>query len=253
MSTKRPTPAPKSAAKTHKEPSAARAPSKKPAGGTGHETGERAEAVTALVKEASRVSAADRARAESLLAEIARRKQRIAEDFYDIGLALLQLFKKKLHVALGYRSFKEMLTAREVLSPTTAKSLIRLVSTISREQALEYGQEKAIVLLSYSEATPELDTPKTLMDSGQLPGGKPVAAASVRDLKEATKQIRAAQGKSKALSEEARAARAEVKTVVKWLHSHGVSKPEVREIRAEGGYRIRVDLPLASWAKLRSR
>jgi len=212
----------------------------------------KAESTSALVTTATKISAADRSRAESLLAEIARRKERITEDFYDIGLALSQLFKKKLHVALGHRSFDEMLKARNVVSPTTARGLMKLVATMSREQALAYGQEKAIALIDYSKATPELDTPKTLMEGGQLPGGKPVVAASVRDLKSAAKQVRAAQGKSKPLSAEEKVAQAEAKAVAKWLRSRGVSKPEVTEARGKEGHVIRVELPVAAWAKLRA-
>ena len=248
MPAKKPAPARKSSAKPPPAPTAAKNPPAKPAGKTA--TG--AEVTAALVATATKVSAADRSRAESLLAEIARRKERIAEDFYDIGLALSQLFKKKLHLALGHRSFEEMLKARDVVSPSTARGLMRLVASMSREQALAVGQEKAIALLGYSKATPELDTPKTLMESGQLPGGKPVAAASVRDLKKATKEVRAAQGKTRPLSADARAARAEAKAVSKWLRSCGVSRPEVAETRGKEGYLVRVELPVAAWAKLRA-
>ena len=205
-----------------------------------------------LVAAATKISAADRSKAEALLAEIARRKERIAEDFYDIGLALSLLSKKKLHVALGHKSFDDMLKTRNVLSPSTARGLIQLVSTMSRDEALAYGQEKAIALISYARATPEIDTPKTLMEGGQLPGGKPIAKASVRDIKQAATKVRVAEGKSKPISAEAKQAQAEVKAVTKWLRDRGAAKAKVTEARGKDGHVISVELPVAAWSRLRS-
>ena len=210
------------------------------------------QATSALVAAATKISSADRTKAEALLAEIARRKERIAEDFYDIGLAVLQISKKKLYLALGHKSFDDMLKARDVLSPTTARGLMQLVSTMSRDEALAYGQEKAIALISYAKATPELDTPKTLMEGGELPDGKPIVKASVRDIKQAATKVRAAEGKSKPLSAEAKLAQAEVKAVTKWLRERGAAKAKVSEARGKEGYVIRVELPVAAWSRLRS-
>lgn len=245
------------AAKSPPSKTPATSPKKPPAlpGASGKAADKRPAAkkvAAALAVTATKVSAADHARAESLLAEIARRKERIAEDFYDIGLALAQLSKKKLHVPLGHKSFDEMLKERNVISASTARSLIQLVSTMSREEALSVGQEKAIALLSYSRATPDLDTPTTLLRDGQLPGGKPVADASVRDIKQAAKKVRTDQGKAKPLSADAKAAAVEVKAVAKWLRARGQSKAAVTAARGKEGYMIRVELTLTAWARLRA-
>lgn len=208
--------------------------------------------ITSLVATAQKVSAADRARAESLLAEVGRRKERIAEDFYDIGLALSQLSKKKLYLALGYPSFEAMLKEREVMSPTTARGLMKLVSAMKRDEALSYGQEKALALLSYAGATPEVDTPKTLMEGSRLPGGKAVAEASVRDLRQAAKEVRSAQGKAKPKSAEEKAALAEAKALGAWLRARGAAKAKVSASRGKGGYVLKVELPVAASARLRS-
>lgn len=154
--------------------------------------------VRSLVTDAHKVSEAQKARAESLLAEIGRRKERIVEDFYEIGLALRELARKELFRALKFASFEAMLDARDVMSLTTARRLIQLVSTMSRDEALAYGQEKALALLAYAKATPEVDTPKSLVEGGKLPGGKPIVKASVRELKEAAKQVRTATEKRRA-------------------------------------------------------
>jgi hypothetical protein len=145
-----------------------------------------------------------------------------------------------------------MLKTRDVLSPSTARGLIQLVSTMSRDEALAYGQEKAIALISYAKATPELDTPKTLMEGGKLPDGKPIVKASVRDIKQAATKVRAAEGKSKPLSAEAKLARAEVKALAKWLRERGAANAKVSEARGKEGYVIRVELPALAWSRVRS-
>ena len=206
----------------------------------------------ALATTATKATSAAQARAEALLKEIARRKERIAEDFYDIGVALAQIAKNKLHLALGHKSFDEMLKARNVLNPSTARSLIQLVGSMTRDEALAYGQEKAIALLGYARATPEIDTPKTLMAAGQLPDGKPVAKASVRDLKQAAKKVRTAEGKSKPASAEAKNAEIEAKAVARWLRERGAGKAEISASRRKEGYVIRVELKVEAWARLRT-
>src|SRR4051812_3414055 len=96
-------------------------PAKSPAGSLATKT-----KTLAIVRQAKIASEANRKRAEALLAEITRRLLSIAEDFYDIGQALLELKKKSLFVALGYKSFAEMLGARGVMSITQANKLIRV-------------------------------------------------------------------------------------------------------------------------------
>ena len=206
----------------------------------------------AMVTEGGKVSASDRAKAESLLSEIARRKQRIAEDFYEIGLALRDLSKQRMYVALGFSSFDALLTGRDVMGRTTAMRLVRLVSSMSRDEALAYGQEKASALLDYAKATSDVDTPKTLVQAGRLPNGKPIAEASVRDLKEAAKQVRAKSGKSPTRSPEARAAENEAKALRAWLRARGAAKAKVDAVRAKGGYVVRVEMALDVSGKLRA-
>jgi hypothetical protein len=236
-------------------PAAIHAPVKKsvkPAKGKTPKKSTAKQAPAGLVAAAKTITTAAQARAESLLAEIARRKDHIAEAFYDIGLALVQLSKKKLYVALGYGSFDELLQKRNVMNTSTARGLVRLVTTMTREQALAYGQEKAIALIGYATATPALDTPKTLMETGQLPDGKPVAEASVRDIKQAARRVRAAQGKAAPLSPEAKSARAEAKALATWLRSRGAAKATVTPVRAKGAHVLHIELTIVAAARLRS-
>ncbi len=60
----------------------------------------KASAVRALVAEAEKKVVKGRARAEALLRLIERRKQRITEDFYDIGEARRELYRKALFRSL---------------------------------------------------------------------------------------------------------------------------------------------------------
>jgi hypothetical protein len=55
-----------------------------------------------LTADAKRLLATNKRRGHALLALIERRKDRITEDFYDIGEALRELLNNKLYVALGY-------------------------------------------------------------------------------------------------------------------------------------------------------
>lgn len=176
-----------------------------------------------------------KARAEALLALIGRRKQRMVEDFYDIGEALRELLDQKLYVALGHASFEAMLGAHEVMSPTQAKKLIALVTNVPRDHALALGQEKAYELLAYTAATPEADTPAGLATANAKIGSKRVAEASVRDLKAATKAVRAKQKIARPPSDAerqaarlARDARAKVAAV---LRKAGITRPEIEVTR----------------------
>lgn len=210
------------------------------------------EKALSLVGGAKKVSAADRTKAESLLAEIARRKERIAEEFYDIGLALRDLSKPKLFTALGYSSFNALLQETEIIGKTTAWRLIDLVSSMSRDEALSYGQEKAAALLEYAKATAEVDTPRTLIEGGKLPGGKKIADASVRDLKAGAKAARAVKGKGKPIAPEARAAAAEAKALAAWLRGRGASGVSAQAVRGTKGYVVRVEMAVAAAARLRA-
>lgn len=205
---------------------------------------------SALANKAIKIREADKRRAEEMLAAIARRKERIAEDFYEIGKALRELSRKKLYLALGHASFEEMLAARDVMSLTSAKKLIAVVEKVPLEQALALGPEKAYALARYTDATPELDTPAGLLEGEATIGGKKVADASVRDLREATKKARAKSGKKHAASPEEQAASKAAREVSAWLRSQKVRGATVTAKRAAKGYLLTIELPVASSSAL---
>ena len=120
-----------------------------------------------------------------------------------------------------------------------ASKLIAVVRKVPREQALSLGQERAYALVAYTEATPEADSPSTLVAAGAKVGGKPAAEASVREIIGATRETRA---KAKATRPKTETERAKVKAdeaLVKALRSilreAGIGRAEIavegREVR----------------------
>jgi len=211
----------------------------------------RGQQTDALVLETKKVSAAARDRAEGLVAEIARRKQRIAEDFYDIGLALHEIQKKKLFAALGYATFAELLQKRNIVGLSQAHKLIRLVTTVSREQALAVGQEKAIALVDYARATPDLDTLGTLVAGGTLQHGKRIADASVRELRDATTAARKKAGTARSVSPEQVAAGREATAMQAWLRKRGAKKATAAVVKKDGALWLRMELPVDAAGRVR--
>lgn len=201
----------------------------------------------ALATTTKAVSTAAHTRAESLLAEIERRKQRIAEDFYDIGVNLRELSEKKLFGALGYPTFAAMLAERKVMSLSQAHRLIRIVRTLPRDKALAVGSEKAALLTGYSEATPEPDTPEWLLDEGKLPGGKRVADASTREIATALKEARAKSKPRKKTPEET-TAEADARKAQAALRKRGAKGATVEVVRRAGGFWLRCEVPATSAA-----
>jgi hypothetical protein len=193
--------------------------------------------VSALAKAAT----AAQKRAEELLLLIARRKARIAEDFYDIGAALAELKKKKLYAALGYASFAAMLTARKVMSARTADKLIEIVGATEREQAIDLGQEKAYALARLVAATPALDTVDEVVAKGAVVRGKRVAVKgkSVREL-----TALAGEARPKKVDPEAKAAARDAKALQARLRARGAKGATVTSEKRGGaaGWWVRIEL-----------
>jgi hypothetical protein len=197
-----------------------------------------------------KIAAADRKRAEALLLLIERRKARIAEDFYDLGEALKEIQHRKLHLALGHASFADLLRARGIMGLSQAKKLIEVVSTLPRDQALKLGAEKAYALARYTAATPELDTPQSLLDQGAKIGGKPIAEISVRDLAVATGKVRAKTGKATPKSDGEREAEQAARKVQAWLRKGGAKGATAEAQKVKGAWWVRLELPADAATRL---
>lgn len=207
----------------------------------GSKLGTSLKATRGAVEQGKKITAADEARAEALLALIERRKARIAEDFYDLGEALRELQQKKLYLALGHRSFADMLNARGIMSLSQAKKLIEVAASMPRDKALAVGAEKAYALARYAAATPEPDTPAWLVETNAKIGAKHVRDISLREIEDATKKVRSARGEKKASPEE-RAAHASAKEVRAWLRRRGVKDATVTAKRTKGSFWLTIAL-----------
>jgi hypothetical protein len=231
---------------------ASRAAARKPKPG-GKKSGEKERAGGALGREeVAKVASAAVRRAEDLLALIERRKAVIAESFYEIGEALREIQKKKLYAALGHASFEAMLAARRVIGATQARKLIQIVSSVPLRTALELGPEKAFALVRYAAATPELDTPQTLVESGTKLGKAKAGDASVREIAEATRRVRAKTPGAK-VDPGARDAERAAEQGRAWLEGRGIEGGDVNARRAKEGYRLRIDVPIEAAGRLFGR
>lgn len=132
------------------------------------------------------------ARAQALSQSIVRRKQRIAEEFYDLGLELVE-FKRKGYYrkVYGYPTLSAFLDGFGLYSSTQARKLMKIVQSMPRERAIKLGVEKAYASAVLVDATPEDDTAEEIFTRGRKIAGKKPSKASVRDFTEETKAVRA--------------------------------------------------------------
>jgi hypothetical protein len=189
-------------------------------------------------------------RLAELVALIRRRMSAVVEGFYDIGEALREILDKKLYGAAGHAGLEAFLKAERLMSYRQATKLIALVRKVPRTQALSLGQEKAYALVSYTEATPEADSPEALLATDAKVGAKPVSKASVREIEAATRVVRVTE-KAKRPPTEAERARAKaetglVKTLRGALRGAGIGRAEI----TVSGDRVRVELTRAQVERL---
>jgi hypothetical protein len=130
-------------------------------------------------------------RARALLDSIARRKQRIAEDFYGLGEELRELRDKKLYAKVyGYSSFDVFLEERAVYSPTQARKLIAVVRGMSKARALKLGIEKAYAAVALAKATEAKDSADEIFEKGHKVCGKRPSEASIDDFEAEARRAR---------------------------------------------------------------
>jgi hypothetical protein len=202
---------------------------------------QRAALPSAVLATAATATTAAARYAEELLELVARRKAHITEAFYDIGRALRELSKKKLYSALGYVSFGELLDARRVMSRAQAHKLVTIVTTMSVKTALPLGVEKAFELARYTQATPALDTPDSLLESGAFVGDRPAAESTVQDLARATRNEKKKSAPAKKDPAEKTAEKA-AKQAGTWLRKHGAKGIVAKAVRRKDGWRVVLEM-----------
>ncbi len=165
--------------------------------------------VRGAAKAALKASPASAKLLEALLSTIERRKARIVEDFYDIGVALKQIVDKKLYLHAGFASFGELLRGRNVMSRSQASKLIAIARAVPRGEAIELGSEKAYELIRFTKQTPEPDTVGDLIATGVsgVKDKKPVDVKKLSIREISTKRRELARATTKRSPEELAAAR----------------------------------------------
>lgn len=130
------------------------------------------------------------------------------------------------------------------MSVATADKLAAVVANVPREDALRMGQERALALVTLARATPEADSATSLEKTvRELPSGKKldVKKASVRDLREAAKDVRSAsavtsdgkpkpRGRTTSMEERTAAAKLEAA-----LHAAGLDRARVSAVATKPG------------------
>ena len=145
----------------------------------------------------TKADAVKKKRLGELVALIKRRKDEVVESFYDIGEALREIVKHKLFAVAGHNSFEAFLKANALMSRTQAFKLIKVVESVPRTRAMKLGQERAFALVAYTDATPEKDSPESLVADKKQIGGTAVSEAPVRAIRKATEKLNTAKNKSK--------------------------------------------------------
>lgn len=178
------------------------------------------------------------ARATVLLQKIAKRKARIAQDFWFIGVFLRELLRHKLYAALGFDSFRSMLAQHRVVSFTLAKKLIAIADKVPKKVALGLGQEKSYALVEYINATAADDSVSELVESNTALAGKPLSASSAREVREAAQVARRNNPRGPAArAREARARQAEEK-LRDILARLGLTTPVLTRVGTEWNLRL---------------
>lgn len=193
-------------------------------------------------------SAAAARRAQSLLATIGRRLERIVEDFYEVGTALRELQRARGYLALGHPSFRAMIDATGLMSATPAFKLMAVADAMSRDQALALGPERAYAVARLVAATDEPDSVPLLFERG-VPldpydddGERvPLTEMPLAAIESLTKSVLATRGRPNADEEAVSAGRGAQAA----LRGVGVGRATVSCAESAGEWWATVRLPLA--------
>lgn len=177
--------------------------------------------------------------AEGLIRDIATRRARIANDFFEIGVALSRLSTRPLYTSLGYASFDELLQKRRVMTRMQASKLIAVSQAYPKQQALSLGVEKAYALVRYAAATPAPDLARSLATADARIAGKPLRDLTVKQLRDATKTLHGVMPPNDHDLEEARAT---ARKLQKKLRAEGASSAKVRAHREGIALHLRIDM-----------
>jgi|GEM_PF-1386870 hypothetical protein len=199
----------------------------------------------------SRMVAA-RERGERLVALVQAKKQQIARSFYDIGKALAELQRDKLYIALGKKSFAQLLADRQLLGLSQAKKLIAIAESFDRAEALALGTEKAYALVRLARTTPEDDTPRQLAAGRVRVAGKAKKTASMTatEIEQATHSLKVAAGSGRRVTAEERASVAAARRVQAALRRAGLRETIAEARRVAGEWKLIITIASAHATRL---
>ena len=201
---------------------------------------------------AEHASTAASKRVAELVDLVRRRIDRIAEDFYDMGVALRELATPRLYTAVGCKTFEELLRKYDLGRSQAYQAMAVVKAFPSRDEAISLGFEKAAAILHYASATRKPDLPQLITQSGRLAGRK-IADLSVRDIDAETARVRKIQrAKGPPTEREVRAARA-ARELQRWMRKHGgrPARVEAHEDHREAWIDVRISLAeVERWLRL---
>lgn len=141
------------------------------------------ERVATVMREGRTRKSQDVRDAEALLEQAIALQGSIARGFWDLGRVLAELASRKLHVALGYGRFEDLVTARLGMSKSVAFRLIAVAGRLPKHAAVKLGQERAHALVVYAAASGEDVDPVALARSdAPIVGDRPLSQTPVREI-----------------------------------------------------------------------
>lgn len=190
-----------------------------------------------------------RRRGEELIAEIERRKPRIAREFHEIGRALQELAQPRIYLSMGYKSLGELLDGRRLMGRSSAYRLMAVAQAFTKAQALRLGAEKAYALTRYVAATPADDLASALVDADATIDGKKVSAISLRELEAAARAVRKPARSPKSDPEE-RAAHTAARTAQAGVRRMGVRSARAKAVRDGDEWVVCIEVPVEAVERL---
>lgn len=155
----------------------------------------------------------------------------VAQCYWDVGDALRRIHDRKLYGLLGYVTFDAFLIGELPAIASQAEKMITVCRTYVRQDTAGLGLEKARILVTYANARKDGVDPGELVRSDAPVGGKPISAASVRDIRQAIRELREAAVVAQKPTAAQRATNARRKAVVKALgrslREAGLGKGEI--------------------------
>ena len=194
-----------------------------------------------------------RKQALAAIARIWEAQADIGANMVDIGLALVELKGAGMAEALGRSGFGEVCVKDLRISVSSASAFIHLATKAPREIVTALGPSKARAVIALVAATPEDDTVEGLVKGKfRLPSGGmlDISRATVAEVLEATKQVRAAHRKSggRGFTTKPNERRA-FGPIAKAMKKAGFAKATLVASRSESGAKVRFEVPLAELAR----